>query len=610
MTNLSCLIAIAALLLPLADMATAADRPNILWITCEDMGPHIGPCGDTYATTPNLDEFAKSALRYKTCWSNAPVCAPARTTLITGMYATTLGAEHMRSEVRLPNDVRLFPHYLRDAGYYCTNNAKEDYNVIKPGQVWDESSRQAHWKNRPAGKPFFAVFNIEVTHESQIQKRRPLTHDPAKVRLPAYQPDLPAIREDWAQYYDNITRMDELFGQRLKELEDAGLAEDTIVWFFSDHGAGLPRNKRCAQNSGLHVPLLIRIPEKFRSLRPEDYTPGGVTERLVSFVDFGPTVLSLAGRQPDPSMQGVPFLGEFTGPPRKYLIGYRSRMDERIDLVRCVRDEQFVYVRNYLSHKPQGQHVAYMFLQAGTRAWKEAFNTGTLTDEQAAFFEPKPAEALYDLQSDPDEIRNLAKSPSAAEILPRFREQLAADIDLGLFPESELRALDGGRSVNLAESLPTPEQNQSLRAAAESASRLDLPLPLPEETNGPVGSALTWWHTIGLMLRGENAVREQEQTLLDRLKHLSPAVRIAAAEALVKHGSPIHKIPALEELARLSSAEDHGLYVAVEALNVIDALGKDAAPIADRLSAELPEAIPQKLRSYIPRLVEDIRSPD
>src|SRR3954470_4729161 len=225
--------------------AFAAERANILWITCEDISPNLGCYGDGYAVTPNLDAFAAKGMRYTNVISNAPVCAPARTTIITGLYPPSTGAEHMRSLVNLPTSFRLLPQYLRDAGYYTTNNSKEDYNVEKPGQVWDASSAKAHWKNRRKGQPFFAVFNHVITHESQIRNEigeSDRIHDPAKVRLPAYHPDTPEVRRDWAQYYDRITMMDCEAGANLRELDKAGVADDTIVFFYSDHGSGMPRS--------------------------------------------------------------------------------------------------------------------------------------------------------------------------------------------------------------------------------------------------------------------------------------------------------------------------------------------------------------------------------
>jgi arylsulfatase A-like enzyme len=234
--------------------AAAADQPNILWITCEDISPNLGCYGDHYSGTPNLDALAAKGMRYTNAVSNAPVCAAARTTFISGLYPPSTGAEHMRSLVNLPASFRMFPQYLREAGYYATNNNKEDYNLEKPGRVWDVSNKKAHWKNCGKGQPFFAVFNDGISHESQIRNeigKSDRIHDPAKARIPAYHPDTPEVRRDWAQYYDRITMMDREAGAKLHELEKAGLAEDTIVFFFSDHGSGMPRSKRSACNSGL-----------------------------------------------------------------------------------------------------------------------------------------------------------------------------------------------------------------------------------------------------------------------------------------------------------------------------------------------------------------------
>ncbi|MDH7571061.1 MAG: sulfatase-like hydrolase/transferase, partial [Armatimonadota bacterium] len=236
---------------PLHAAARATPRPNILWITAEDHGPQLGCYGDPYADTPHLDALAARGMRYLHAWSTAPVCAPARTAIICGMYPSSLGAEHMRSMVPAPAGTRLFPQFLREVGYYCTNNAKEDYNVRKPPGVWDASSPRAHWRNRAPAQPFFAVFNFTGTHESQIwNKGRGLKHDPARAPLPAYHPDLPETRADWAKYYDNVTAADARAGELLRELSDAGLADDTIVFYYADHGPGMPRCKRTACNSG------------------------------------------------------------------------------------------------------------------------------------------------------------------------------------------------------------------------------------------------------------------------------------------------------------------------------------------------------------------------
>ena len=240
----------------------ATNLPNILWLTSEDNGPHLGCYGDKYADTPNLDGLAAKGMIYTRAISNAPVCAPARTTIISGMYPTSTGAEHMRSMTQLPKGFKMYPVYLRELGYYCTNNSKEDYNLAKDGQVWNEGGRKATWTNRAdKDQPFFAIHNFTVSHESQIRKRpHQQIHDPAKVRVPAYHPDTPEVRQDWAQYYDKLTEMDKMVGDKLKLIEEQGLADDTIIFYYGDHGSGMPRSKRWPYFSGINVPLIVHVP--------------------------------------------------------------------------------------------------------------------------------------------------------------------------------------------------------------------------------------------------------------------------------------------------------------------------------------------------------------
>ena len=489
-----------------------APRPNILWLTCEDMGPHLGAYGDTYATTPNLDRFAALGLRFLNVWSNAPVCAPARTTLISGLYPTSTGSEHMRSMTRLPAGIKMYPQYLRDAGYYCTNNSKEDYNLEKPGPVWDDSSSKAHWKNRKPGQPFFAVFNFTITHESQIRRRpHQLVHDPAKVRVPAYHPDTPEVRHDWAQYYDNITEMDAQFAARLQELEQAGLAGDTIVFFYADHGSGMPRSKRWPYNSGLNVPLIVQCPDKFRHLASKEYSPGGKTDRLVSFVDFAPTLLSLAGIKPPDFLQGHSFMGRYEAPPQPYVYGFRGRMDERYDLVRSVRDRRYVYLRNYMPHRIYGQHVAYMFETPTTQVWKRLFDDGKLSPPRTYFWKTKPAEELYDLENDPDEVDNLAGRPQYREILRRFQsaqQELAVRIrDVGFLPEDEIHTRSEGSTPYEMGHDPQRYPLDRILAAADLASSLrsEVEGQLRQKL-GDQDTAVRYWAALGLLARGSRAV--------------------------------------------------------------------------------------------------------
>ncbi|CAN0308223.1 unnamed protein product, partial [Hapterophycus canaliculatus] len=241
-------------------------------------------------------------------------------------------------------------------GYYCTNNNKTDYNFAQADGIagWDDSGRKAHWRNRPDdNQPFFAVFNFTISHESKIRnKPHTLVHDPAKANLPVYHPDVPEVRRDWAQYYDRLTEMDAMVGNTLKQLKKDGLADSTIVFYYGDHGSGMPRSKRWPFNSGLQVPFLLHVPDAYKDLAPADYMPGGVSERLVSFVDMGPTAISLAGAETPANMQGIPFCGKSEGAAKKFLFGYRGRMDERIDMVRSCTDGRFVYMRHFYPDRP------------------------------------------------------------------------------------------------------------------------------------------------------------------------------------------------------------------------------------------------------------------
>ena len=551
------------------------------------------------------------------------------------MYPTSLGAEHMRSLVKLPEHIRLYPQYLRDAGYYCTNNSKEDYNVQPNGQVWDESSKNAHWKNRPAGQPFFAIFNHTITHESQIRNAiddADRIHDPAKVRVPAYHPDCPEVRKDWAQYYDRITMMDKLVAQNLQELEDAGLAEDTIVFFYGDHGSGMPRNKRFPGNSGLHVPLLIHVPEKWQHLATADCVMGGTSDRLVSFVDFAPTLLSLCGVPVPEHMQGVAFLGSQAGEPRTHLFGFRGRMDERIDMQRSVTDGRYVYVRNFMPHLPHGQHVDYMFQTPTTRVWYEKFLNGELNEAQSQFWKEKPAEELYDLQSDPDEVVNLVSQPGDHPDVETLRmaiiQQMHATRDLGFLAESEIHRLANGKApyelgIGLAERTVTveskrPKEMSVVLYGCSVASQMpadfgdhNVVAPLTRAGRrepGDTTSMIRYWAVMAAMASRGHMFEDYRVILRGFLNDPAPAVKVIAAEVLGLYGNADDLALALPVLLEHANAETHGVYNAVHALNAIDHLGERADSIRAQV-AKLPRKdpnAPPRVGEYCNRLIEHI----
>lgn len=595
--------------------AVVAALPNILWLTSEDHGPEMGCYGDKLARTPNVDALAAKGMIFKKVWSTAPVCAPARTAIISGMYPSSLGALHMRSLVPMPTGTKMYPQILRDTGYYCTNNSKTDYNLREPRKVWDESSAKAHWKNRPANQPFFAIFNSTKSHESQI-RTRPHTQitPPAEVRIPAYHPDTPEVREDWAQYYDKVSEADADAGRHLRELTDAGLADDTIVFYYGDHGSGMPRSKRWPCNSGLHVPLVVYFPEKWQHLAPKEYHAGGASDRLVGFVDLAPTVLSLAGIQPPEWMQGHAFAGPFQSSPQPYLFGERGRMDECVDLVRSVTDGRYVYLRNYYPHVSQAQRVTYQFDTPTTRIWHDLFVAGKANAAQSLFWQvPKTAEELYDLETDRDEVRNLAASTKHRALLEKFRgvlRQHLVDVrDVSFLPEMELhsRSVDSS-PYDLARDHSRYPLERILTVAERASSLEPAAVPSLAMSLTDADSAVRYWSALGLLMRGKDAVAPNIGPLTTALDDPAPAVRIVAAQSLAAYGEDAIRMKALATLGPLMVPKDHGVLTAMSALAAIETLGPKAASLHARIATIDPNGPSPGPRysSYVPRLIANI----
>ncbi|NQT25662.1 sulfatase-like hydrolase/transferase [candidate division KSB1 bacterium] len=555
------------------------ERPNILWLTSEDNSPFLGCYGDPNAITPNLDKLASEGIVFDHCYANAPVCAPARSTIITGMYATSLGTHHMRSYNPIPKHIKFFTNYLRDAGYYCTNTSKEDYNVAeKPDGCWDESSRTATYKNREPNQPFFAIFNHTVSHESSLHRIESLTHDPDKMRLSKYHPDHPEIRRDYAQYYDKITELDRQIGDKLKQLEDAGLAGNTIVFYYADHGGILTRSKRFLYDSGTHVPLIVRFPKKWQHLAPA--MPGSRTGRLVSFVDLAPTVLSLAGVPIPDHMQGNAFLGQKRTENPDYAYMFRGRMDERYDMMRAVTNGRYRYIRNFMPHLIYGQHLNYLWRMRTTQVWEQLYLDGKCEGPQKFFWEPKPMEELYDTQDDPDEVVNLAENPQYTEILDRMRTALydwMLEIhDPGLLPEAEMLDRAGDQTVfKMAQDPKRNNQKQLLEAADVANQRDPDNLSLLIAMMDDEDSAVRYWATIGCLTLGKEA-RPAFNILKEKLDDPAPNVRIAAAEILARWDNPE------KPLQVLKAALDHeNARAQLHAANALDNLGEIARPLLD-----------------------------
>jgi uncharacterized sulfatase len=600
-------LAASAAALAAGGAAPRPQRPNILWISCEDMSPRLRCYGDPHAITPNLDRLAAAGVRYTHAYTCAGVCAPSRSGIISSMWPTTLGSQHMRCQASLPGFVRGFPAYLREAGYYCTNNSKTDYNFTAPRGTWDESSARAHWRNRQPGQPFFSVFNLTITHEAQTRARGPqyqrLTadlkpeerQDPARLTtLPPYYPDTPEVRRDWANGYELMTVMDHQAGDILAQLRADGLADETIVFFWSDHGTGFPRAKRWVYESGTRAALMVYAPAP---LRPVPGLPqGGVDDQLISFLDLAPTVLNLAGVPVPDHFQGRAFLGGGLTPPRGFIYSARDRMDERYDIIRAVRDPRYRYIRNYEPWKPYDQPISYSEQTPTTKELRRLHAAGGLSPEAERFFAgSKPTEELYDVEADPHEVRNLAAEPEHRAALERLRAEherwQIETRDLGLMPESIIAERERAAGSRYA-ILHQPDSESYLRRLRQTATLADQGVGATSQLLAGLtdpDDAIRYWAAIGL-----GRLKQGADALGKALSDASPTVRVAAAWALARQGRDELAVPALTEALKAPNP-----WVRLRAAQTLDELGPRAAAARGAL-----EALRSDSNEYVKRAVE------
>lgn len=517
------------------------DLPNILWITSEDNSALLGCYGDEFANTPNLDKLASEGFLYTHAYANAPVCAPARNTIISGIYANSAGHSNMRSYYPRGKQVKFHVEAMRELGYYCTNSVKTDYNTNVNKEVWDECSSDAHYKNAPEGKPWFAIFNTTISHESKIHEQLPLSelsHDPKKVPIAPYHPRTLDMERDWAQYYDRVQQMDAFVGERLKELEDSGMADNTIVIYYADHGGVLARSKRYVYETGTHVPFIVRIPEKYKKFWPAK-EPNSKVDRLISFVDLYPTLLNLVGTHVPEQLQGEAFLGENLSQDPKYAYMFRDRMDEWYDMSRAVRSKKYRYIHNYMPHRIYALPIEYLFRAKSLQSWQTAYENGECNEIQSAFWNSKPVEELYDTENDPWEINNLAEDPTYAEILEEMRtannKWLLQIKDTGFMPEDErtIRAKDQAifdyfqsGKVNIKEIIEAAELASF--GKVENKQKMVEFLQSNE-------SAIRYWGATGLLLLGEKG-KSEIPALKVAINDPSVSVAVVAAESLYKLG--------------------------------------------------------------------------
>lgn len=565
-------------------------NPNILWITAEDMSPTLGCYGDAYAITPHIDQLAVDGVLYTNAFATAPVCSPSRSCLINGLPATSQGTHQMRSAFPIPEYMTGFPSILREGGRYTTNNVKTDYNngnwEAITAASWNESSDQAHWRKRKGDTPFFSVFNLMTSHQSrtmvwpyeqfvsEVQSKLEASeiHDPSEAPVPSYYPDTPVVRKTLARFYDCVTAMDKEVGSILQQLEDDGLAEDTIVFFYADHGSGMPRHKRALLDSGLKVPLIIRFPEKYQHLAPS--APGSRSDRLVSFDDFGPTVLSLTGSEIPDYMEGQPFLGAASAPPREYTYGHRDRVDEVHDLARSVRDKQFLYIRNYMPHLGYNQPTAWPDLGEIRHEIYAHARTGPMTGPQAHFAGPtRPLEELYDCQTDPQNLKSLARAPAYRNVLERMRTELDQRVresrDLGFIPEALAWQISEGSTLyELARSSSSDyQQSRLIKAASQvgQGAEKDLLANLTHDDPG-----VRYWGAVGFSA-AKSLSPKAIDSLNEALDDSAPNVRIEAANALARHGHLGRSISLLAD-----ALEEENLAAVQHAARAIELLGEKA----------------------------------
>ncbi|MDB4466584.1 sulfatase-like hydrolase/transferase [bacterium] len=584
-----------------AGSSIAQDQPNIVWIMSEDNSKHYLKLFDpTGAETPNIANLAKNGVAFDRAFSNAPVCSVARTTLISMVYGPRLGTQfHRRIELaKMPKDWKMFPAYLRGAGYYTTNNSKKDYNAVETKGTWDASSNQAHWRNRPSGKPFFHVQTYTDSHESSLHFKQGWVDtpdnqtDPGSIELAPYHPDTPLFRLTYARYHDRIKSIDNRVGKLIEQLESDGELENTFIFYFGDHGGVLPRGKGYINESGLHVPLVVRIPEKWKACSP--FQRGTRTDGFVDFVDFGPTVLQLAGVKVPAFVDGKPFMGQGVDrnevEARNTTFGYADRMDEKYDFCRSIRVGDWKYIRNYQAIYPDGLQNNYRYINLAWKEWRELFIAGKLNPAQSAFFLPKPAEQLFLLTKDPHEINDLSSVNEHQERLVTMRAELTRQVkampDLSFIPESTLveeamenpiaygqdRKTSIARYVDIANLalLPVAEALPKLREAMESDDSIDRYWAFSVcSIFGSKAAELTSAAERSVDQEADLLVKLRASEFLGQIKAADP---VPVIKSILKESeSPVINLIALQSLVRFQDGPfDYEVELDADSIKIID----------------------------------------
>lgn len=552
---------------------TQTERPNIVWLVTEDNSKVFLKLYDKDGVRmPNIEALAKEGIVFENAFSNAPVCSVARSTIISGCYAPRIGAQYHRAMklAPMPDGLKMFPYYLRKAGYYTTNNAKEDYNLKKSVQVWDESSKEATYKNRKPGQPFFHVQNYATTHEGKLHfskeemKENPTKILPKEVPINPFHPDTPVFRYTNAYYRDLHAKVDKQMGKFIEELEKDGLMENTIIFYYGDHGGVLPRSKGYIYESGLDVPFVVYIPKKWKNLT--SMKTGSRTDTFIEFIDLAPTVLNLAGIEVPSQMDGKPFLGN--GIDEKELkshnttFSYADRFDEKYDFVRAIRKGKYKYIRNYQPFNIDALFNFYRYKMLAYKEWKQLYDAGKLNKIQRQFFETRQPEALYDLEKDPYETHNLINDSSYETVLKDLRYSLKEKVtsmpDLSFYPEPYL--LENG----LGNPVAFGQKNKS--DIAELVDIADLSLNLFNKSKNNIRKALEskdpwkrYWSLIVCSSFGDKAsifYKKANKMLKQDNENL---VRIRAAEFLGLNHQPVNSALFLDILKEAKTESEANL---------------------------------------------------
>ncbi|UBM59146.1 sulfatase [Marinilongibacter aquaticus] len=571
----------------LSAQKTRGPRPNILWITIEDTSPQfIGAYGNVAVSTPNIDKLAAEGVRFTNAFSTGTVCSPSRSAIITGVKTYKLGTGHHRSAIQLPDYIKGFPFYLQKAGYYTSNNSKTDYNISPSkefiAETWHESSNKAGWWNRKEGQPFFAVFNFMDSHQSRTMtwsydkyekqvlgnlSKEEIVGEEAFDMPPIYH-DSPEMRKQMARVYNSLKLTDNKIGDLLEKLEQEHLRDSTIVFFFADHGEGIPRGKTNGIDFGHRVPFVVWFPPMYRHLSPWGAT-GVVTDELIDFEDLAPTLISLAGGEIPAHLKGRVLMGQKRNKPIEQLFLSNDRSDNGPDLVRSVATKRFFYSRNFMAYEPELRYIRYMEIGEIKQQMRTEFKAGELNDFQESLFAPREPEQLYDIEQDPWQMHNLAKDPKYKSTLNEFRNALKKNVlkdrDVLFLPEFEMAQIAEKQTLyTFREDKKAYPLARIYQAAAYSGFRGEEIAQAQIKMLQDPNKIVRYWAALGLLAQPKAQMQAFKTELQAALQDDYPPVSITSAAILTECFNDQAGVEALKK-----ACTDSNTHLALMALNYL-----------------------------------------